>query len=254
MATMAAGFAATTVTAVAIGRLLAHSEAHRDRAMAAWAGAVGTVLLDSMAAGAGATASHDGIDCGGFLRSIGCVVANVEQYEARYPLLYLWRRHEADTGGPGERRGGVGVGYAVVPHGVERIDTVSPHFAGTTRAESAGIEGGFAGAVNRVSLVRGARRGRLPAGTEGLAGGVEPLPGVTRFALEHDDVLVVSTSGGGGFGDPLDREPEMVAADVRGLLVTRGGALHDYGVVVGEDGVADIAATMRERDARRRTG
>ena len=167
MATMAAGFAVTTATQIGLGALLARSPADRERAMAGWAGAVGsvdvfgtdqhgrpfgTVLLDSMACGTGATADRDGIDCGGFLRSIGCVVANIEQYEARFPLLYLWRRQEPDTGGAGRRRGGSGVGYAVTPRGVAAIETVSPHFSGTLAPESAGLLGGYPGAVNRVTL------------------------------------------------------------------------------------------------------
>ena len=89
MATMAAGFAVTTATQIGLGELLARSTADAERAMAGWAGAVGsvdvfgkdssgrpfgTVLLDSMACGTGATVARDGIDCGGFIRSIGCVV------------------------------------------------------------------------------------------------------------------------------------------------------------------------------------
>jgi N-methylhydantoinase B len=272
MATMAAGFAATTVTAVALGKLLAASPAHRSRAMAAWAGAVGsidmfgtdgagrpfgTVLLDSMAAGAGATASHDGVDCGGFLRSIGCVVANVEQYEARYPLLYLWRRQEPDTGGPGTRRGGHGVGFAVTPHGTPRIETVSPHFSGTTTPESAGLDGGHPGATNRVTLVRRSgvpeafTKGRIPVGLEELDGMSLVLPGVTRFSMEEGDTLVVATSGGGGFGDPYDREPELVAEDVRLRLMSAAAAAAHYGVVVGDDGTVNRSATVHQRAAMR---
>jgi len=268
MATMGAGFAATTASALAIARLLATEPSLRHHAMAAWAGAVGsvdvfgtdvlgrpfgTVLLDSMASGTGAREWADGIDSGGFLRSISCVVSNVEEYEARFPLLYLWRRHEPDTGGPGRRRGGVGVGFAVIPHGVDRLPAVIPHFGGTMEPESGGLRGGYPGATNGVHVVRAAgavaamRAGRLPVEPGMLAGSPIPVPAVARLALEADDALVVVTTGGGGWGDPLDRDPAAVAADVRARLVGGAWAVQLYGVVVGADGSVDVEAT----DARR---
>jgi N-methylhydantoinase B len=268
MATMAAGFAATTVTAVAVGGLLARDPELRDRAMAAWAGAVGsvdvfgtdasggrfgTVLLDTMASGTGASARFDGIDAGGFLRSMACVVANVEHTESLFPLLYLYRRLEPDTGGPGRRRGGVGVSYAILPHGVDRIETVSPHFSGSIEPESAGLVGGFPGATNAALVVTdsGARdafaAGRAIGGPEELSHPGRALPGVARVALDSDDVLEVITTGGGGFGDPIEREPARVVVDVRSRLVSAAEAARIYGVILTPGGDLDVAAT----DARR---
>jgi N-methylhydantoinase B len=277
MATMAAGFAATTATAQTVGQLLAASPALRDRAMASWAGAVGsvdlfgsdvhgrpfgTVLLDSMASGTGARQDADGIDSGGFLRSISAVVANAEAYEARYPILYLWRRHEPDTGGAGRRRGGAGVGYAVVPHGVDRVPTVIPHFAGTLEPESIGLLGGLPGATNGVLVSRrsGARQaladGRIPEAPAALRARPRRLPGVVQIALEQDDALLVVTGGGGGWGDPLEREPKAVARDVRSGLVSEAAARQVYGVVLGTDGRTDELRTTsaRMRIRRRRVG
>jgi N-methylhydantoinase B len=272
MATMAAGFAATTVTAVAVGDLLARDVELRDRAMAAWAGAVGsvdvfgldasgqrfgTVLLDTMASGTGASARFDGIDAGGFLRSMACVVANVEHTESLFPLLYLYRRLEADTGGPGRRRGGVGVGYAIVPHGVARIETVSPHFSGSVEPESAGLVGGFPGATNSAILVAASgvaeafAAGRTIAGPEDVRVSGRALPGVARVALDADDILEVIATGGGGFGDPIEREPALVALDVRSRLVSGGEATRAYGVVLASDGAPDAAETARRRAAIR---
>jgi N-methylhydantoinase B len=273
MATMAAGFAATTATALAVGGLMARDLDLRDRAMAAWAGAVGsvdvfgvdgtgrgfgTVLLDTMASGTGATARSDGIDTGGFLRSMACVVANVEHTESLFPLLYLFRRQESDTGGPGRRRGGVGVSYAVMPRGVERIASVSPHFSGSIEPESAGLAGGFPGATNAAILIRssGVRAaiagGRAIGGPQDLPNPGDWLPGVARFALEADDVLEVITTGGGGFGDPIEREPALVALDVRADLVSVPEAERAYGVVLDGSGGVDEAATEARRASIRR--
>jgi N-methylhydantoinase B len=276
MATMAAGFAATTASALGLGRLLAASGAHEGRAFASWAGAVGsvdvfgtdasgrpfgTVLLDSMASGTGAGPASNGIDSGGFLRSISCVVANVELYEARFPVLYLWRRQESDTGGPGRRRGGTGVAFAVMPHGVERLPTVIPHFSGTAEPESSGLRGGYPGATNSVLLVRGSgagdalAAGRVPSGPGDLGGVATALPGVAQVALERDDALVVVATGGGGWGDPLEREPAAVANDVRASLVSETAAADLYGVALGPSGRPDVAATdARRATIRRRRG
>jgi N-methylhydantoinase B len=272
MATMAAGFAATTATAAAIGGLLAHDRELADRAMAAWAGAVGsvdvfgtdavgdrfgTVLLDTMASGTGASARRDGIDTGGFLRSMACVIANVEHTESLFPLLYLYRRQEPDTGGPGRRRGGAGASYAIIPQGVDRLATVSPHFSGSIEPESAGLVGGFPGATNSVRFAsRSGVRAVLAAGR--AIGGPEDIPalghvlaGVAKVALEHDDVLEVITTGGGGFGDPIEREPAHVAADVAARLVSGAEATRVYGVVFTARGEIDVAATAERRQVIR---
>jgi N-methylhydantoinase B len=202
------------------------------------------------------------VDSGGFLRSMACVIANVEHIEAQFPLLYLYRRQEPDTGGAGRRRGGVGVSYAVVPHGVERIDTVSPHFSGTLEPESLGLAGGYPGATNAAALASGSTvrtsmaAGRLPSRPDEL--GVDPvaLPAVAAIPLEADDVLIVRATGGGGFGDPLERRPEDVLQDVLAGLLTPPSAEQVYGVVIdasAADGSAvDPAATLDRRAAIRR--
>ena len=53
--------------------------------------------------------------------------------------------------------------------------------------------------------------------------------------------------GGGGLGDPRSREPRRVADDVRDGLVSRAAALEHYGVVIGDDGSLDAAATEAAR-------
>jgi N-methylhydantoinase B len=210
-----------------------------------------------MASGTGARDRADGIDSGGFLRSISCVVANAEHYEARFPLLYLWRRHEPDTGGPGRRRGGVGVGFAVVPHRVESIPAVIPHFGGTLEPESAGLFGGYPGATNAVRVVRSSSvrtalaDGRIPQNEDDLGGIVTRLPGVAQVALARDDVLVTVTTGGGGWGDPLERDPASVASDVRAGLVSGTSAAELYGVVLDGTGGSDDSATRVRRAAIR---
>ena len=67
--------------------------------------------------------------------------------------------------------------------------------------------------------------------------------------MKEGDLLYFNTWGGGGWGDPYQRDPELVRQDVDRRLVTREGA-ERYGVVIGDDGVVDAAATESLRAER----
>ena len=116
------------------------------------------------------------------------------------------------------------------------------------------------GAVVPAFGVLGGRSG-VPVGSHVLRNGEAlqfPTPGkVSGFRMVRDDVLVLQSAGGGGYGDPLDREPERVAVDVREGLVSSVCARDIYGVVLHEDGasarVVDGPATAALREALRRS-
>jgi N-methylhydantoinase B len=69
--------------------------------------------------------------------------------------------------------------------------------------------------------------------------------------LERGDVIRIETGGGGGWGHPYDREPDLVLADVLGGFVSRESAERDYGVVLTANGRAIDEAATRERRASR---
>ncbi|MBI4505893.1 MAG: hydantoinase B/oxoprolinase family protein, partial [Chloroflexi bacterium] len=76
-----------------------------------------------------------------------------------------------------------------------------------------------------------------------------PIPGkVTGFSLRRGDVVVMRTSGGGGYGDPLERDPALVWHDVvEGYVSREAAARGGYGVVVTATGVAAAStAALRE--------
>jgi N-methylhydantoinase B len=103
-----------------------------------------------------------------------------------------------------------------------------------------GVSGGEAGARNHFWLRRG---GELIEPS--------PLPGkVSGFPVAPDDVLVMDSSGGGGFGDPLDRDVASVAADLAEGYVTAAAAETIYGVVL-RDGVIDAEASAGRREELR---
>jgi len=72
-------------------------------------------------------------------------------------------------------------------------------------------------------------------------------------ALETGDGFLVEVGGGGGFWDPLERDPERVLADVRSGYVSLESARRDYGVVINQEGrrfVLDVKATNELRQSR----
>lgn len=261
-----------TMATACLGKMLAAGEADEltSRAMAPWMVAAtvqdlfGTdrhgrpfaaTMLDPMAGGGGARATTDGIDSGGIIRAVKLRIANVETYEFRYPMLYLHRRQEPDSGGAGEQRGGVGCSLMYTPHGVDEIPGNVMHSINTRAPVSVGILGGFPAGTNTMVMRRGTNvweeiaAGRLPQEFDDLDGDVVVVPGMLSSTLGRGDVYRSLTCGGGGFGDPLSRAPEAVAADVRRRTATRGCAEAAYGVVLLADGTVDEEATAGRRHA-----
>ena len=71
--------------------------------------------------------------------------------------------------------------------------------------------------------------------------------------IETGDVYAHQMAGGGGWGDPFERDPEAVAQDVANEKVSTSAASELYGVVIGVDGAAELQATAALRRERRRT-
>lgn len=267
-ATTAGSFVTTTAVSACLAKMLDASEGHASRLMACWNGAsgqqelfgldqrgqpFGSTILDGMAGGGGARYDRDGIDTGGFIRSLACAIANVETYEFRYPVLYLYRRQEPDTGGPGKFRGGAAVGLAMTPHDVEEIPTCVVHGCGIEQPASAGIGGGYPGSTTQFNIRRNTsvqerlKRGEIPVDFNALDGQLEPKASEETY-LRKGDVFERVACGGGGFGDPLERKAEMVLADVRKGLVSPRCAEEIYGVVLS----VDLQGVDRERTKKRR--
>ena len=99
-----------------------------------------------------------------------------------------------------------------------------------------GVRGGCSSAPNRFTVRR-----------EGKEIAPSALPGkVTAFELRTDEVVIEESAGGGGYGDPLERDPNAVSRDVAYGYVSPAAARASYGVVV-RDAVVDAGATAAER-------
>src|SRR5437764_3473840 len=154
--------------------------------------------------------------------------------EARFPLVVERLGLAVDSGGPGRFRGGLGYEKLIRV----RLDGYFMSIADRSILSCWGVNGGRAGRPFQVTIDPG---GPDERDVDALADG-EFLPAGT--------VIRIRTTGGGGWGDPLERDPALVARDVRWGKVSREAAAADYGVVLagpGEDPVVDGEATGRLR-------
>jgi len=183
------------------------------------------------AGGNGAFAENDGpsamatIDWGDLV-----TVQSSEVIETRMPLLVESSRLATDSGGAGKMRGGLsmqralrvlvsGARYSLLSDGA-----VVPAF---------GVLGGLSG---------------VPVGSWiGREGVIEDFdtPGkVAGHPVEEDSIVMVRSAGGGGYGDPLDRDPERVAQDVHEGYVSATAAQQLYGVALDKAGQIDNVETV----------
>jgi N-methylhydantoinase B len=214
------------------------------------------MYLDSLLWGGPAFSFRDGVDTGGAMVILGGGTEDVEQQEVRSPLLYLWRREVPNSGGAGRNRGGNGIEFAMTPIDTEEvIGVMATH--GVALPNRTGIFGGLPGSCARYELVRNVdvldefRQGRTVSRLNELPGEYVDLPGVSAgVRVRAGEVANVRLQNGGGYGDPLEREPERVLADVRSSAVSSEWADRLYGVVV-TDSELDLAATEARRQAIR---
>ncbi|MDQ2052218.1 hydantoinase B/oxoprolinase family protein [Natronolimnohabitans sp. A-GB9] len=190
-------------------------------------------MLEILYGGIPARPGGDGLDGHSWWPLFRTVPA--EYQEAYYPLSIDEYSTRTDTGGAGEFRGG---------HGITKVYTFEEPGAITFQDDRAhtypwGVDGGKHAQTSEKKLVR-------TDGTE------EELPSkVENVPVEAGDKLVFRTAGGGGLGDPLERDPAVVATEVERGLVSESAAREEYGVVLADDGTADAAATDERRDAIR---
>ena len=169
-------------------------------------------------------------------------IHNAESLENEMPLSVERSVLRPDSGGEGHTRGGLGL-----QRELRLVDGEARYSVLADRAviPPFGVGGAGAAAPVRVSLVHDGEERDFPT------------PGkVTNHAIVAGDVVIMRSAGGGGYGDPLTRDPERVRADVAAGYVSRERGRDGYGVVLTENGAVDATATAALRaclaDARRR--
>jgi len=192
-------------------------------------------------AGMGARAEKDGLSTTGFPSGVAGTAAEVTETLA--PILLQRRELRGDSGGAGRQRGGLGQTIELAVRTGRTYGLAAT--ADRTKFPAEGVEGGLGGAPARTALDSGEERNFK---------GTQQIPPERRTVLD--------LAGGGGFGDPLTRDPRSVMRDVLNGFVSLEAARDTYGVVIrrlapadetvllAEDFELDSTATSMLREAR----
>jgi N-methylhydantoinase B len=156
---------------------------------------------------------------------------SIEGIELKCPVLVEGRSLRQDSGGAGKHRGGFGIDMRV-----RNLVEGRWNFEQARRANCPpwGLWGGGAADAGSYLL-------RLPHEND-----FKPMVGA-HIPVPIDAEAIVRTGGGGGFGDPLERDPALVRADVAEELVSSTAAREQYGVVLTRELGVDEAATRALR-------
>jgi N-methylhydantoinase B len=194
---------------------------------------------DWMVGGWGGRNGRDGSNGTAPIFGVGLAVQPLEGQERLCPVLTTGHEFVTDSGGPGTHRGGIGVEKGATLTGAE--NTVMSYLCDRARSITWGIEGGLPSIPHGVWLNKGTDEERF------LGAVFADVP------IRSGDTFTRPSAGGGGFGDPLERDPEQVREDVVDGFVSIERARKDYGVVVNEvdaelsEYEVDLEETERER-------
>lgn len=172
---------------------------------------------DWMAGGWGGRDGKDGANATSPVFGAGLAVQSLEGQERDTPLITSEHAIVMDSAGPGQFRGGCGVRKG--GHLLQCENSVISYCSDRNRSITWGSEGGLPGIPHGVTLE--------------MDGEVNEMGTVfSNIPISEDDMFVRPSSGGGGFGDPLERDPEAVLEDVIDEYVSIDRAKKDYGVVI----------------------
>jgi N-methylhydantoinase B len=192
------------------------------------------VYYESPTGGNGAYREDDGASAWGNI-DFGNVrtIQSAEALESGLPLRVEKSELRRDSGGEGATRGGLGLRRELLLlDGEARYSVLSDRAV----VPPFGVGGAGGAAPVKVSVRRDGRE--IEFATPGK---------VTGYAIQAGDVVIMQSAGGGGYGDPLARDPERVRRDLQGGYVSPERARAGYGVVLTPGGEVDPAATEAER-------
>ena len=269
VATVGAIQSVNNAACICISKMLSASKKYAKEATAVWHGshfaifmfgqnqknqeAIG-IMTETFGGAGGGRSFADGVDVGGEIPNPIGRMANVETTESHFPVRYLFRRATSDSGGAGKFRGGTSLEYAIQQHdspdgGIHYVVSGK----GTKFSMSDGLGGGHPGAPcnfrwvhNNEAALEGKNINPFANSAEEMTGEQESISwGV--FPLMDRDVLYVRSDGGGGYGDPIERDPANTARDVREGAVSEMVARRIYGVVLDDSGAVDETASEEAR-------
>ncbi len=173
--------------------------------------------------GWGGTPFGDGMSAT-YSRHGNCMDFTPEQMELLYPVICTEREFKEDSAGVGKYRGGLAlqVSWKLLQNSTMNVGM------GRSRFGPPGVCGGKDGKPSSVILNMGTDR------EEVIGGYTEDheylMTMFDNYPMKAGDTVTMITQGGGGYGDPKERDPELVKKDVRNGLVSKEAALEEYGV------------------------
>ena len=217
-------------------------------------------LYDIHGAGMGAAPYRDGVNSGGHMNIPSAGITDIERIEMQYPFLYFTRGHNRDGSGFGKFRGGLGSYRIYLIYGSTDCSVDYKPYGGIAQG-GFGLSGAYPTGMSAMrmmaqaglEMLQRAKNGEYPD-VEGIRNGdwgelYHPHGVPERIALPEGSLLVDYVAGGGGFGDPLDRDPQAVQRDYEIGWVSRETAGRIYGVVIEPEGKKiDAAATGQRRE------
>jgi N-methylhydantoinase B len=192
------------------------------------------LCMNIMGGGWGGNVRNDGINAAVSICQGNVQNAPVEVQESYYPVLIDRNALRVDSGGAGLHRGGLGVEMAVAGEGEMFLNTQCQR----TLMPPWGLYGGLEAKPNDAYVL-------------GPDGAKRSVVATSRHRIAPGEALVMLTGGGGGYGNPLERDAALVAHDVHEGYISAASAESNYGVVLDANGKLDLAATNRLRDALR---
>jgi N-methylhydantoinase B len=192
------------------------------------------VMFCFFGGGLGGNPETDGLNHGNNPISTA-TIPPAEILESLYPVMFTQWALRPDSGGPGFNRGGLGAIYEIeaLADGATDVSLLGER----GKFPPFGVNGGRSAALNRFVYQTDSGERTPPL--------VSKVTDIRIVAGQH---VRLETPGGGGFGDPMTRDPVRVGRDVNLGYVTKAAARKDYGVVIGENGAVDTAATAALRN------
>jgi N-methylhydantoinase B len=188
------------------------------------------IQTDILGGGYGGNAKSDGMD-GVDVHLSNCGILPAEVCESESKLRIVRTELVKDSGGPGKHRGGLAIlrTYRAMSNSTTYVNIYSDQ--GVAEFAPWGLGGGKAAPPARsfvTRIIRPDGKKRKPTGIRKI----EVFPLKAHLVLEEGEEFTLVSTGGGGYGDPLQRDPELVLRDVLDGKVSRNAALKYYGVVI----------------------
>ena len=259
------------VSMASINKMFAASQSPwKDRSMGVWGDQWGLHLchglnregkfeiyinMDGGGCGGAAYSSRDGIPVAGCPQQCGMDLPDVEFNEMNFPLFFQYKKLKQNSGGPGKFRGGLALEYSWSIYGVKEMTNVI--FYQRRAVPQIGMFGAplvstskFVHIKDSDILDRINQKKVHPQSLEETPGDKTVTPvNDSACLLTNNDVFYVTNLGGSGWGDPIDRSPDLVLKDFLDGWINEEQATKIYGVIFNKELTSvDSDATLLNRE------